>query len=37
MAEHSKNSGAWQGEIWNRRKNGEIYPEWLTITPVKKQ
>ena len=28
-------SGAWQGEIWNRRKNGEIYPEWLTITPVK--
>jgi diguanylate cyclase (GGDEF)-like protein/PAS domain S-box-containing protein len=30
-----QNSGAWQGEIWNRRKNGEIYPEWLTITPVK--
>jgi diguanylate cyclase (GGDEF)-like protein/PAS domain S-box-containing protein len=29
-----QNSGAWQGEIWNRRKNGEIYPEWLTITPV---
>ena len=25
-------SGQWQGEIWNRRKNGEIYPEWLTIT-----
>ena len=24
----------WQGEIWNRRKNGEIYPEWLTITTV---
>ncbi|MGZ4960652.1 MAG: putative bifunctional diguanylate cyclase/phosphodiesterase [Methylomonas sp.] len=24
----------WQGEIWNRRKNGEIYPEWLTITAV---
>lgn len=24
----------WQGEIWNRRKNGEIYPEWLTITEV---
>ncbi len=23
--------GVWQGEIWNRRKNGEIYPEWLTI------
>ncbi len=25
----------WQGEIWNRRKNGEIYPEWLTITSVR--
>lgn len=24
----------WQGEIWNRRKNGELYPEWLTITAV---
>lgn len=24
----------WQGEIWNKRKNGEIYPEWLTITTV---
>jgi len=21
----------WHGEIWNKRKNGEIYPEWLTI------
>lgn len=27
--------GCWQGEIWNRRKNGEIYPEWLSITAVK--
>ena len=25
----------WSGEIWNRRKNGEIYPEYLTITAVK--
>lgn len=24
----------WQGEIWNRRKNGKIYAEWLTITAV---
>jgi len=24
----------WAGEIWNRRKNGEIYPEWLTISAV---
>lgn len=27
--------GAWEGEIWNRRKNSEIYPEHLTITAVK--
>lgn len=27
--------GRWQGEIWNRRKNGEVYPEWLTITRIK--
>jgi len=27
--------GVWKGEIWNRRKNGEVYPEWLTITAVK--
>ena len=28
-------NGCWQGEIWNRRKNGEIYPEWLSISTVK--
>jgi diguanylate cyclase (GGDEF)-like protein len=28
---HEKN---WSGEIWNRRKNGEIYPEQLAITPI---
>ncbi|MCX7176299.1 MAG: EAL domain-containing protein [Proteobacteria bacterium] len=28
-------SGAWQGEIWNRRKNGEVFPEWLAIAAVK--
>lgn len=27
--------GHWCGEIWNRRKNGEIYPEWLAINAVK--
>ncbi|HRN82557.1 EAL domain-containing protein [Nitrosomonas europaea] len=26
--------GYWSGEIWNRRKNGEIYPQWLTISAV---
>ncbi len=28
-------NGQWQGEIWNRRKNGEIYPEWLSIKVLK--
>jgi diguanylate cyclase (GGDEF)-like protein/PAS domain S-box-containing protein len=28
-------SGRFEGELWNRRKNGEIYPEWQTITAVK--
>jgi len=28
-------TGSWQGEIWNRRKSGEIYVEWLTINAVK--
>lgn len=27
-------NGHWQGEIWNRRKNGEVYPEWLSISTV---
>ena len=27
-------SGRWQGEIWNRRKNGEIYPQWLNISAI---
>ncbi|ANQ84446.1 EAL/GGDEF/PAS/PAC-domain-containing signaling protein [Azoarcus olearius] len=26
--------GQWQGEIWNRRRSGEIYPEWLSITAI---
>lgn len=28
-------NGYWSGEIWNKRKNGEIYPEYLTITAIK--
>jgi len=28
-------TGRWQGELWNRRKNGEIYPEWQSISTVK--
>jgi PAS domain S-box-containing protein len=27
-------TGYWEGEIWNKRKNGEIYPEHLTISAV---
>ncbi|WP_253449190.1 EAL domain-containing protein [Halomonas sp. Y3] len=28
-------SGSWQGEVWNRRKNGEVFPEWLTLSAVR--
>jgi diguanylate cyclase (GGDEF)-like protein/PAS domain S-box-containing protein len=28
-------TGSWEGEIWNRRKSGEIYPEYIRITAVK--
>ncbi len=28
-------NGTWEGEIWDRRKSGEIYPKWLTISAVK--
>ena len=27
--------GQWRGEIWNRRKNGEIYPEWINISAIR--
>jgi len=30
-----KRTGSWQGEIWDRRKNGEEYMVWLTISSVK--
>ncbi len=26
--------GSWQGEIWDRRKNGEVYPKWLSVSAV---
>ncbi|MFO8045457.1 MAG: EAL domain-containing protein [Halomonas sp.] len=28
-------TGSWQGEVWNRRKNGEVFPEWLTLSVVR--
>jgi diguanylate cyclase (GGDEF)-like protein/PAS domain S-box-containing protein len=34
MTDSLVKTGVWEGEIWNRRKNGEIYPEWLTIAAV---
>lgn len=30
-----RETGRWEGEIWNRRKSGEIYPEWLHINSVR--
>ena len=35
IREALERDGLWQGEIWNRRKNSEIYPEWQTISVVK--
>ena len=29
------NKGGWEGEVWNKRKNGEIYPQYLIMTAVK--
>lgn len=34
MWQDLQEKGFWQDEIWNKRKNGEIYPEWLTINRV---
>ncbi|WP_459718771.1 EAL domain-containing protein [Sideroxyarcus sp. TK5] len=34
MWDHLGTHGWWQGEVWNKRKSGEIYPEWLTINAV---
>ncbi len=29
------NNGFWRGEIWNKRKDGELFVEWLTISSIK--
>lgn len=34
MWEHIQKTTAWQGEIWNKHKNGDISLKWLTITAV---
>jgi diguanylate cyclase (GGDEF)-like protein/PAS domain S-box-containing protein len=35
MWQQLKQQGHWEGEIWNRRKNGEIFPVWQVITSIK--
>lgn len=35
MWQSLRESGSWEGEIWNRRKCGEIYPEWLIINALR--
>ncbi|MGZ5052354.1 MAG: EAL domain-containing protein [Methylobacter sp.] len=35
MREALWNEGQWEGEIWDRHKDGHIYPKWLAITAVK--
>ncbi|ROR35136.1 bifunctional diguanylate cyclase/phosphodiesterase [Inmirania thermothiophila] len=35
MWEALEREGRWEGEIWNRRRNGEVFPEWLSIAAVR--
>lgn len=35
MWESLLQTGQWEGEIWNRRKNGETYPEWLSVSAIR--
>lgn len=35
MWESLNSKGRWQGEMWNRRRDGEIYPAWQSISVVK--
>jgi MFS transporter, NNP family, nitrate/nitrite transporter len=37
MWDSIKENGFWQGEIWNRKKNGNIYLEWLTISSIRNE
>lgn len=37
MWETIHTTGLWEGEIWNKRKNGELYPEWLSITTLRNE
>lgn len=33
--ESIRDTGHWQGEIWDRRKTGEVYPKWLSVSAVR--
>jgi diguanylate cyclase (GGDEF)-like protein/PAS domain S-box-containing protein len=33
--ESLESTGHWRGEVWNRRRNGEVYPEWLGVSVVR--
>ena len=35
MWRHLQEKGCWEGEIWNKKKDGTVYPEWLTITGIR--
>jgi diguanylate cyclase (GGDEF)-like protein/PAS domain S-box-containing protein len=35
MWQYLMEQDCWEGEIWNRRKNGEIYPQWLSISVIR--
>ncbi len=35
MWKEIRTRGVWEGEIWDRRKNGEIYPQWLSVVVLK--
>lgn len=35
MWQQLERSGRWQGEVWNRHQNGEIYPAWLSMSEVR--
>ncbi|MFB9884986.1 PAS domain S-box protein [Balneatrix alpica] len=35
MWDELHSSGRWQGQIWNKRKDGRVFPEWLSICEVR--
>lgn len=34
MVQTIGSQGHWEGEVWDRRKNGEVFPKWMSITAV---